>query len=208
MTEAVNNQAPDLSGIPPEAILADLKEQATRLGVNFHSNIGEAALREKLKEHKEIIARQAQELLDEQAAQAAAANPAPPPVDQSTPLTEKQKADKRRLFQKREAEKLVRVNITCMNQAKKEYPGEIFTFGNRVVGEVKKYVPFGKDTHVPNCILQIIENRQCMSFETKDAAGNRRPKQIKEFGVRYLPQLTREEIKELAIQQAAAAGKV
>ncbi len=44
---------------------------------------------------------------------------------------------KRRMRLIREANSLVRCRISCMNPAKKDWPGEIFTVSNAVVGTVR-----------------------------------------------------------------------
>lgn len=110
---------------------------------------------------------------------------------------------------KQEATKLVRVRITCMNPGKREWEGEIFQVSNRVTGVLKKYVPYGVDWHVPNMILNMIQERQCQVFTTvKGSRGfkSRVGKLIKEFGVEILPRLTEDDIKDLAQRQAMAKG--
>jgi hypothetical protein len=94
-----------------------------------------------------------------------------------------------------------------MNPAKKEWEGEIFSVGNAVVGSFTKYVPFNAEEgwHVPHMIYQMICDRQCQVFYTvSDSRGNktRRGKLIKEFSVEVMPQLTAEELHDLAQRQA------
>ena len=107
------------------------------------------------------------------------------------------------------ASELMRIRVTCMNPAKKEWEGEIFTVGNSVVGTFKKYVPFNADEgwHVPRIIYEQLKDRECQVFTTvRDSRGNstRKGKLIKEFAIEILPNLTEEEIKELAQRQAMA----
>lgn len=170
--------------------LATLKARADLMGVSYHPSIGVEKLREKLRAKLEGTP-------DPTAEQ-------PPVVDAGA--AESERAKRIRLV--REANELVRVRITCMNPAKKEWQGEIFTAGNRAVGTIKKYVPFNADEgwHVPRMILQQIQDRQCQVFVTaKDDRGNkvRKGKLIKEFAVEILPPLTKEELAELAARQAA-----
>jgi len=111
----------------------------------------------------------------------------------------------------KKANELVRIRVTCMNPAKKEWEGEIFTVGNSVVGTFKKYVPFNAEDgwHVPRIILDTIQERQCQIFHaSKDSRGNsiRKSKLIKEFAVEILPPLTEKELKELAQRQLMAKG--
>lgn len=109
----------------------------------------------------------------------------------------------------KEATKLVRIRVTCMNPAKKEWEGEIFTVGNSVIGTHKRFVPFNADEgwHVPQIMLDMIKNRECQVFITeksKHGVSVRRGKLIKEFAVEVLPPLTEEELKDLAQRQAMA----
>lgn len=201
--------------LPPEAILEDLKAQADRLGLTYHPSIGPEKLREKIKEFKDHQEAQ------EQAAQGAQASQAPTPAPAAqapaqasekalSPVeVEAQKAARRKRDQRKEALKLVRVHISCMNPMKKEWPGEIFTFANRVVGEIKRFVPFNTDTHVENCILQMLKDRNYQNFvNVKGPTGTTRRGQTSvEFGIRELDPLTEVELKELARRQAMAAGK-
>ena len=48
-----------------------------------------------------------------------------------------------------------------MNPAKKEWTGEIMTVGNRVIGSVKKFIPFNADDgwHVPYIMYEQLRER-------------------------------------------------
>ena len=161
--------------------LEQLKAKADELKVSYHPSISAAKLREKLA---------AVNALGEVVAATA-------PVEQDLSR------------QRREASKLVRIRVTCMNPMKNEWPGEIFTTGNDVVGTFKKYVPFNADDgwHVPHIIYEMIRDRQCQVFttsRTKNGIGVRQSKLIKEFAVEVLPDLTEAELAELAQRQAMA----
>ena len=165
--------------------LAALKARADMLGLTYHPSIGVEKLREKVN--------------------AALAPPAEEPKVEAEAVEETVGARNARL--KREASKLVRIRVTCMNPAKKEWEGEIFSVGNAVVGSFTKYVPFNTEDgwHVPAMILQMIQDRQCQVFYTvTDQRGNksRKGKLIKEFSVEVLPPLTAEELHDLAQRQA------
>ena len=179
--------------------LASLKARADLLGLTYHPSIGVEKLREKV----------------------AAAIAGTPPVTDTpnefeTPLTKglapaQPRAEtevEKRLRLKQEATKLIRIRLTCMNPAKKEWDGEIFTAGNSVIGSVKKFVPFNADDgwHVPYIILQMIQDRMCQIFvAATDSRGNkvRKGKMIREFAVEILDPLTKDELAELAARQAA-----
>lgn len=162
--------------------LTALKARAELLGVKFHPSISLEKLREKV--NQAVVS-------DEPAAEEAAP----------------EKAKPSRAELQRKAGELVRIRVTCMNPAKKEWEGEIFTVGNAGVGTFKKYVPFNADEgwHVPRIILEQMQERQCQVFvSSKDGRGNtiRKGKLIKEFAIEVLPQLTKEELQELAQRQA------
>lgn len=174
--------------ITPEAELASLKTRADLLGVKFHPSISVEKLREKVNAALVTVA----PVPDEPVVVAA--------VPEETLV-------QRRFRKKREANTLVRIRVTCMNPAKKDWAGEIFTSGNSLVGSFTKFVPFNADEgwHVPNIIVEQIKERQCQIFvPVKDARGNttRKGKMIKEFAIEVMPDLTPDELAELARRQA------
>lgn len=192
----------DLNEAEAPSELDSLKARATLLGIQFHPSIGLEKLREKVN---------------------AKLNDEPEPGDepeskdqgeskQEDTAEVEETAGQKRVRLKREALKLVRVRITCMNPFKKEWEGEIITAGNSGVGTVKRYVPFNNEEgwHVENIILEQLRERKCQIFVTeKDSRGNkvRKGKLIREFAIEILEPLTPVELKELAQRQAMAAGQ-
>ena len=171
--------------------LTSLKARADQLGIRFHPSISLEKLREKV------------------TAALTSDGPADDGADDSpvvaAPVKETEGQMRQRI--RDQAGALVRVNITCMNPAKREWDGEIFTTGNSIVGTYKKMVPFNTTDgwHVPQIILDMIKERQCQIFvEVRDGKGNkvRKGKLIKEFAIDVLPQLTKSELDELARRQA------
>lgn len=167
-----------------------LKARANLLGVKFHPSISLEKLREK------VNAAVTSEGETEEASN-------------SPPETKEETVGEKRKRLKAEALKLIRIRLTCLNPAKKEWEGEIITVGNSLIGSVKKFVPFNADDgwHVPHVIYQQLKERQCQIFYTAtDARGNkvRKGKLIKEFAIEVLPSLTKEELEELARRQAMA----
>lgn len=157
--------------------LATLKARADMLGVKYHPSISLEKLREKVN-----------------------ASLAPEQKEVAVPMVDRAELQ-------RKASELVRIRVTCMNPAKKEWEGEIFTVGNSVVGTFKKYVPFNADEgwHVPRIIYEQIKARECQIFVTvKGPRGNttRKGKLIKEFAIEVLDPLTEEELRDLAQRQA------
>ena len=174
--------------------LAALKARADLLGISYHPTIGLEKLRDK------VNAAITSEGESDSAPEADA------PVQEAPKETEAAK----RLRLRNEASKLVRIRLTCMNPNKKEWDGEIITAGNAAVGTFKKFVPFHSADdgwHVPNIIYKQLVQRECQIFvTTTDGAGNkiRKGKLIKEFAIEVLPDLTEEELAELARRQAMA----
>lgn len=172
----------DLAPVADE--LTTLKARADLMGVTYHPSIGVEKLREKIN-----------------------AALAPKASAEAEPAEGEETENQMRVRLQREAAELVRVRVSCMNPAKKEWEGEIFTTGNSVVGTYKKYVPFNTEDgwHIPRIIYNQITSRECQIFvTTRDSRGNtsRKGKIIKEFAVEVLPALTQEELAELARRQA------
>lgn len=177
----------DTPQVTPAEELAALKARADMMGISYHPSIGLEKLRDKVNAA----------LTDEPDAE-----PEAPEVAQG-----EESDNERRTRLKREASRLVRVRVTCMNPAKAEWQGEIFSVGNSVVGSFTKYVPFNADDgwHIPEIIYKAMAERQCQVFYTvPDSRGNkvRKGKLIKEFAIEKLPPLTKEELADLAQRQA------
>ena len=175
--------------------LATLKARADMLGISYHPSIGLEKLRAK------VAAAQSDE------PQAEEQEEAPKPV-KAAPVVE-ETPGQRRVRIKNDATRLVRIRVTCMNPAKTEWTGEIFTTGNRAIGSIKKFVPFNAEDgwHVPHMIYEMMRDRMCQVFHTvTDSRGNkvRKGKMIREFAIEVLPDLTKEELAELARRQAAS----
>ena len=117
------------------------------------------------------------------------------------------------MMQKKEALRLERVVVTCMNPQKATMFGEIFSVGNRNLGMVKKYVPFGVESgwHVPHIIVKMIRNKKYMAHgERKNPKTGRMEqytRQVPEFSVMVLPPLTPEELHALKQRQLMAKGQ-
>ena len=173
-----------------------LKNRAQAMGINFHPNIGVDKLKAKI-----------EETLNSDSSQAAPTQVVTA-AKEALPETKNQRRNRLR----KKASKLVRVRITCMNPVKSDWEGEIFTVSNSVVGTFKKFVPFDTDDgwHVPQMILNMIQERKCQVFTTvKDNRGRKvkKGKTIKEFGVEILPSLTKTELTNLARSQAMRKGE-
>ena len=195
--------------------MTSLKTRADLMGVPYHVSIGLDKLREKVNAH----------LVDTQTPVVSVAKiDAPVVVTVGVGATVEELIEgyhaavaanlspaQKRSEALKECNRLVRIQINCLNPIKRDWPGETFEVSNSVVGTFKKYVPFDNTAgyHVPHIILQAIQERQCQIFVNgTDASGNptKRAKVIKEFAVQILPSLTQVEIKELAQRQLMADG--
>lgn len=178
--------------------LAALKSRADMMGVTYHPSIGLEKLREK------VNAAMTQPISESAPVVAA-------PVVTAETAVQVETEGQRATRLKRDASRLIRIRVTCMNPAKAEWPGEIISVGNAVIGSFSKFVPFNADDgwHVPNVIFKVLQDRQCQVFTTIiDSRGNksRKGKLIKEFAIEVLPDLTPEELHDLAQRQAMAGS--
>jgi hypothetical protein len=196
--------------LPVQDELTTLKARADMLGISYHPSIGLEKLRAKVNAAvssegpvEDEAQKEEDEASEDKSADPEMTAPPPPPAAPAKVETEAEK----RIRLKLEASALVRIRVTCMNPAKSEWEGEIFTVGNAGVGSFKKYVPFNSDEgwHVPKIMFDHLKERQCQVFTTvKDERGNkvRRGKLIREFAIEVLPPLSKEELSELARRQA------
>lgn len=169
--------------------LTTLKARADLLGLHYHPSIGLDKLRDKVN--------------------SAAVSEDGADTSQVLAQVAAESAEELRVRKRKEAGELLRLRVSCMNPAKKEWDGEIFTAGNAVVGTFKKYVPYNNEDgwHVPRIIYNQLVQRQCQIFVAiKDDRGNtkRMGKVIREFAVEIMPPLSLTELHDLAQRQAMA----
>lgn len=163
--------------------LALLKQRADQLGIKYSGNVGLDTLRARVNERLEegVIAKEHQ--LNKNAL---------------------------RKKIKEEQLKLVRIRLSCLNPAKKGWRGEVFTVANPYIGTVKKFVPFDpkfyqNGYHVPYCIYKMLKGKKFLNIVTQQDGPrtNVTTTYSPEFGIEVLPQLTAEELTELAKAQQA-----
>lgn len=162
--------------------LDNLKARADMMGVGYHPKIGLEKLKAKVNDAMSDVSKEDEE-----------------PVEETT----RQKNGRLR----KEASRLVRINVTCMNPSMKDHEGAVYTISNGVVGTHKKYVPFNSDWHVPTIIYKHMKERKCLIFHNgKGPRGEKIKvkKIINELAIELLSPLTISEIKDLATQQAMA----
>jgi hypothetical protein len=188
-----------------------LKERADLMNIAYHPNIGVETLRRKINaalvdmSDKSLDQYTSQEYQEAYTAKDLEqyANPSKLIKKANIPETEQQRNDRIR----KEAMRLIRIKITCMNPNKKDWPGEIIDTGNSIVGSIKKYVPFNTNEpyHVPYMIYTALVNRQFQShYRVKDERGMEinKTRLVDEFAISVLEPLTAEELQELKTKQA------
>lgn len=200
-----------------EAELNTLKQEAERLDIRFHPSIGLNTLKTKIENYKEEQ-RKLEAKLERKKKQEEQKRKQ---IEEEYNKKEKQVsvnaaptvgANRETKFQKqqrqrRAANRLVRIRITCMNPNKKNWKGEIFTASNSVVGTIKKFVPFNAEEgwHVPQMIYNVIKDRKYQSFYSVPSTNGdsiKKSKLIPEFSVEELPPLTSKQLQDLAKVQA------
>jgi chemotaxis protein histidine kinase CheA len=213
-----------------------LKNRAKQLGIQHSGNIGVDALRSKINEklnsepskEDEPVAEEASEkqpTIEELQAQLAALKSQSAEYDRSGDVTDKmnplagdtagttpsaQMSKRQRLV--KEATKLVRVRIQNLDPKKADLRGEVFTVGNRYVGTIKKFIPYGEATdggyHLPWILYENLRDRKFLHIRTfKDRVTKQDRVETswqREFAFEVLPQLTSEELAQLKTAQIAA----
>lgn len=186
MSEATDN----FDDLPQQSEREALEQRAKVLNINFHSNISTEKLRERV---NSVLTGNA-ESSDEAPAAAT--------------LPKGESPEARRSRKRKEAAKLVRVRIHCNDPAKKEWPGEYITVGNNYVGTFRKYIPYNLDEpyQIPQILLNALREKRVQVFTTKKGKHGiptRESKSIAAYTIEVLPQLTQEELNELARSQVA-----
>lgn len=207
MEDTSNQTTPD--GLADERKM--LMDRARVMGLKVSPNIGLETLREKIKSALENNKRPSDDEDDENQEGDPEFRDLSASLAQRQPVKETENQKRSRL--KKTAERLVRIRITCLNPQKKDLPGEIFTVGNRYIGTIRKFVPFGDATqngyHVPYCIYEHLKERRFLSIQTKPTKNGTetvKTQDAPEFAIEVLPQLTPKELQKLAMQQAMASG--
>jgi len=198
---------------PEERIL---KDQARKLGISFHPRMGAERLKKLINEHMQAkleapTGDYSTTLGETVETPSGGSESATGPTGDKLYMTEDEYQKKSFGEFKRNAGRLVRVRVTCMNPAKKNWTGEIISVGSNKLGTYKKFIPFNLEEpyHVPWIIYEELKNRECRVVTTVKLPNGQevnRYKLVKEFAVELLPPLTKEELHELKQRQAMANG--
>jgi len=181
----------------------ELKEEATALGIQFHPNIGADKLAERITAHRRTY-----KVEDDVGAvnSSTRSEPIEEPVKQVVPAKPETLIQKHARLRK-EQKALIRVIIRCNDENKKEWVGETFKVSN-TLHTMTRYVPFDNENgwHIEQAILDTIKESVCVRFKESTLPNGtkvRTPYSIKKYNIELLPPLTREQLKELATEQAA-----
>jgi hypothetical protein len=201
-----------------KAQLESLKAKATMMGVTFSNNIGLEALRTKIAEKTAEATQKAQEEAPAPVAEENALGELPqedvPLVaeePESAPVEVKLNARQQMI---RDQMKLIRCQIVNLDPKKKDLPGEIFSVANEVLGNVRKFVPYGEVTeggyHIPFVLYKLLKKRKFLQIRVRrdPRTGTNTTTQawVTEFAITVLDPLTPDELRNLATAQIAAGS--
>lgn len=166
-----------------------LKAQADRMGIAYKGNISVTALKAKIAEQ---LAGAAQDEVEGRGA-----------VEKTPTSAEGTVADTA-YYDK--ALRLIRVIITPIETTKAaNLESDVFTVSNMAVGTITRTIPFGREWHVEEILLNSIREKKFQQFTSRK---NERGVQVTTarlapaYNISVLEPLTAEELKALAEQQA------
>lgn len=175
----------------------ELKARAEELGLSYNSNIKTEALAELITNAEngltpEIVA--AAKEAEEVAKKLVAEKPVEVAVENKAKTVGQVKAEARK-----NAMKLVRCIVTSMDKDKADLSGEIISCGNSMTGMIKKFIPFGKEWHVPVVILETLKDKKMLMTRDRrtDKGTVKEHYEVSQYNVQILPDLTQEELNRL-----------
>ena len=176
----------------------ELKARAEELGLSYNSNIKTEALAELITNAEkglltsEIVAaaKEAEEVVKKLVAE----KPVEVAVENKAKTVGQVKAEARK-----NALKLVRCIVTSMDKDKADLSGEIISCGNSMTGMIKKFIPFGKEWHVPTVILETLKDKKMLMTRDRrtDKGTVKEHYEVSQYNVQILPDLTQEELNRL-----------
>lgn len=175
----------------------ELKVRAEELGLSYNSNIKTDALAELITNAEngltpEIVA--AAKEAEEVTKKLVAEKPVEVVVENKAKTVGQVKAEARK-----NALKLVRCVVASMDKDKADLSGEIISCGNSMTGMIKKFIPFGKEWHVPTVILETLKDKKMlMTRDRRTEKGTvKEHYEVSQYNVQILPDLTQEELNRL-----------
>lgn len=177
----------------------ELKSRAEELGLSYNSNIKTDALAELITNAENGVtpelaaaAKEAEEVAKKLVADKPVEDK--PVVDNKAKTVGQVKAEARK-----NAMKLVRCVVTSMDKDKVDLSGEIISCGNSMTGMIKKFIPFGKEWHVPTVILDTLKDKKMVMTRDKrtDKGNIKEHFEVSQYSIQILPDLTQEELDRL-----------
>ena len=176
----------------------ELKAKAEELGISYNSNIKTDAL-------AELLSNAEQGITPEIAEAEKAAEEVSKKLVEDKPKEEVKVENKAKTVGQVKAEarkaalKLVRCIVTSMDKDKADLSGEIISCGNSMTGMIKKFIPFGKEWHVPVVLLETLKDKKMlMTRDRRTEKGTvKEHYEVSQYNVQILPDLTQEELNRL-----------
>lgn len=100
--------------------------------------------------------------------------------------------------------RLHRVVITCNDPSKADQSGDIISVSNSVVGNIRFYFHFNKPWHVPEIVLNTIEESKLFLHSSKKDGKEIITREIPRYNIQRLPPLDQKQLERIAAKQAAA----
>ncbi len=181
----------------------ELMEYAESLGLEPHHATGATKLMEMIKNHDR--ANDDTEQIKEKKVEAPVKLS---DVTRGRPAHAKETKHETRARLRKEQLALKRVIVRCNDESKSEITGENKKFGNSIVGSYTKFVPYDLEEgyHLPVCLIESLSSHTCQKFKNvkrSDGTTVKMPFQAKAYTITILPDLTSEELAELADDQRA-----
>jgi hypothetical protein len=122
-------------------------------------------------------------------------------------MTKTQLRNARHIALRRDQKSLVRIILRSNDPAEKDWEGKTFKFSN-ALHTITRYIPFDNENgwHCERGLLSSIDSEMCTKFKDHKLPNGQKvrlPFSIKKYTVEILPSLTKEELAELASEQAA-----
>jgi hypothetical protein len=181
-----------------------LRKRANLMGIKFHPMTGVKKLKA-----QGLTENQIEEQKNEVISVPSSLSPGLQKLYGGPPMSQEQYLRENDNQKRKNINRLVRIQIACMNPSKSEWEGEIFSVGSAKLGTFKKYIPFNSTDgwHVPYILYEALKERKYTQFyNAKGPRGEkiRKGRLAPEFSIQVLPPLTKEELQELAQRQALA----
>lgn len=105
---------------------------------------------------------------------------------------------------RKQCTKLVRVQISCLDNSKVELDGELFQAANGVCN-IKRYVPFNVPWHIEQILYDTIKEKRMQKIVSaaKDSSITKKTILTNAYAIELLDPLTDKELKDLAKAQVA-----